>query len=327
MNLLVMGGTQFLGRAIVVAAIDAGHTVTLFNRGRSAPDLFPDVERLVGDRSTGDYEALAGRHFDAVIDVCAYYPRAVRELLDVVLTDHFTLISTISVYADNSVLGQNESGALVELADASVEDVTGETYGGLKVLCERAAADALPERVLHVRSGLIIGAHDPTDRFTYWPWRIAKGGPVLCPTNADHALQMIDARDEAEWIIRSVERGLVGRFNVTGSDSVTFGGVFEAAKDVSASDAAFIWMTPDFIERNEIRPWQELPLWMPPEGAYAGFHHFSIDAALAEGLTFRPISDTIQQILDWQATLPADHQLKMGFSAEREQELLALWQQ
>ncbi len=325
MKLLVMGGTQFLGRAIVNAAVAAGHEVTLFNRGKSGTDLFPSLEKLRGDRNAGDYSSLAGRQFDAVLDVSAYYPRAVRELLETVETDHLVLISTISVYADNSQPNQDESGRLAELEDPTVEEITGETYGGLKVLCERVAEEMLPGRALHVRSGLIVGANDHTDRFPYWPKRVAQGGQVLAPSSPDHPVQMVDARDEAEWIIRSVERGLAGYFNVTGARGTTFGQVLETAKQVSGSDAEFIWMTPAFIEANEVRPWQDLPLWIPPVGEHAGFHEYNIDAAVAEGLTFRPISDTIQEILDWQKTQPDDYKLKQGFSAEREQELIALW--
>ena len=325
MNILVIGGTQFLGRAIVDAAIAAGHEVTLFNRGKTGSDLFPGLEKLRGDRQEGDYASLAGRSFDAVIDVCAYYPRAVRELLAAVETRHFSLISTISVYAHNNVVDQVESAELCTLEDHKTEEVTGETYGGLKVLCEQAAEEMMPGRTLHVRSGLIIGAHDHTDRFPYWPKRVAAGGRMIAPPSPDAPIQAIDARDEAEWVIRSIENDLTGYFNVTGPRGTTFGDVLTISKALSGSDAEFVWITPEFMQANEVRFWQDLPLYVGDGEDNAGFHAYNIDAAVAEGLTFRPISNTIAAVLDWQKTLPADYEMNVGLSAEREATLLAEW--
>ena len=318
MNILVMGGTQFLGRAIVDAAIAAGHTVTLFNRGKTGTDLFPSLEKLRGDRKAGDLSALAGRRFDAVIDVCAYFPRAVRELLETVETEHLTLISTISVYAHNDKVGQDESADVASLEDHTTEEVTGETYGGLKVLCEQAAEAMLPNRVLHVRSGLIIGPHDPTDRFSYWPVRAARGGTMLAPEALDYQLQVIDARDQAAWIIRSIEANVTGAFNVAGDSSLTLGQVIEAAVELSGSDVTVRAVSAEMMAEYEIQPWQEFPLYVPMDG-YEGFHHFSVAKALANGLEFRPIKDTIRDILDW---YDLDQPLKIGLKPEREAELL-----
>ena len=318
MNLLVMGGTQFLGRAIVEAAIAAGHTVTLFNRGKTGLDLFPELEKLRGDRKTGDLSALAGRQFDAVIDVCAFYPRAVRELLATVETTHYTLISTISVYAQNDVAGLDESAELATLDDHTTEEVTGETYGGLKVLCEQAAEAAQPAQTLIVRSGLIIGPHDPTDRFTYWPVHVARGGAMLLPDAPDYALQVIDARDQAAWIIRSVEANVTGTFNIAGDSSLTLRDVIDISQAISGGEVDRVSVSAETMTQLEIQPWQEFPLYVPMAG-YEGFHLFSIDKALAHGLVFRPITDTIRDILDW---YDSDQPLKTGLDPKRENELI-----
>ncbi len=218
--------------------------------------------------------------------------------------------------------GQDESAEVIELDDPTVEEITGETYGGLKVVCERAAEAKLPGKVLHVRSGLIVGPFDPTDRFTYWPVRVAKGGRVLAPPAENDAIQIIDVRDEAEWIIRMVEQNVAGYFNVTGPDSLTFGDVMTTTKTVSGSDAQIVWASKAFLDEHKVAGWQDMPLWIAPEGSYAGFHRYNIDAAVAHGLTFRPLADTIRDTLTWHATRPDDYEMKIGISAEREAELL-----
>ena len=184
MNLLILGGTVFLGRHLVEAALARGHAVTLFNRGQHNPDLFPEVERLRGDRD-GDLQALEGRRWDAVVDTCGYVPRVVRASAEMLApnVDHYTFISSISVYADTSKPGIDEQAPVGTLDDPTTEEVTGESYGPLKALCEQAAEAAMPGRVLNIRPGLIVGPHDPTDRFTYWVRRVAEGGEVLAPGN------------------------------------------------------------------------------------------------------------------------------------------------
>lgn len=320
MHILIMGGTQFLGRAIVEAAAAAGHQVTLFNRGKTNPHLFQEHEQLRGDRKTGDLSALKGRSFDRIIDVNAYYPRVVRELLEAVDTEHYTLISTLSVYAGSTELNQDESAPLADLDDETTEDVTGETYGGLKVLCEKEATARMDGRALLVRSGLIVGPHDPTDRFTYWPVRVARGGAMLAPGDPSNAIQVIDVRDEAEWVVRAAEQQLTGAYNVTGSDRLTFEDVLLTSKQVSHSDARFIWASQQFMLDNDVKPYVDVPLWVTHD--VAGFHHFNIDKARQAGLTFRPIATTIADTLAWYKTRPDDYQLQTGMSAERERELL-----
>lgn len=326
MNLLIIGGTRFLGRAIVDAAMAAGHDVTLFNRGQSNPDLYDGVEQLVGDRD-GGLDVLKGRKWDAVIDTCGYVPRLVHDsaalLADVV--DHYTFISTISVYSENDLVGMDENAPLGTMADESVEEINGETYGPLKVLCEKAADEAMNGRVLHVRSGLIVGPHDISDRFTYWPYRVAKGGDVLAPGKPDAPVQFIDVRDIAEWTIRATEQRLTGPYNVTGPDyTLTMQQVLDTCKAMRSSDAQFTWVSDEFLQENEVGAYVELPLWVPGEG-YAGFNTVNCEKAFEVGLTFRPLAQTVQDTLAWLNTRPADYEWRGGLKLEREAELLQLW--
>lgn len=326
MQLLILGGTVFLGRALVDAALAAGHEVTLFNRGKSNPGLYPAVETLIGDRD-GGLDVLAGRRWDVVVDTCGYVPRLVRDaavrLADVV--DLYVFISSQSVYADASVVDQDETAAVGTLDDESVEEITGETYGPLKALCERAATEAMHGRCLNVRSGLLVGPHDPSDRFTYWPVRVAHGGEVLAPVTPDLPVQLIDVRDMADWILRAAASGLAGTYNVTGLEpAVTLGDVLETARVVSGSDARFTWLSEAFLNAHEVAFWTELPLVIPGE-AYAGFSTFNIDRALATGLTFRPLVETVRDTLAWAAERPSDRRWRAGLAPEREGELLAAW--
>src|SRR5260221_13589599 len=231
MRLLILGGTAFVGRHLVEAALARGHTVTLFNRGRRNPDLFPELERLRGERPD-DLAALRGREWDAAIDTSGYTPRAVAASAGLLAeaVAHYTFISTISVYADEMPAGTDENGPLSQMPEdkAGTEEVTGETYGPLKVLAEQAAEAAMPGRVLTPRPGLIVGPYDPTDRFTYWPARVARGGEVLAPDGPDVPVQFIDARDLAAWTLDSVEAGRTGVFNLTGpAQPLTFGDLLE----------------------------------------------------------------------------------------------------
>ncbi len=328
MRLLILGGTIFLGRSLVETALERGHTVTLFNRGKHSPELFPEVEKLIGDRN-GDLAALQGRTWDAVIDTCGYVPRVVassaQRLADAV--GHYTFISSISAYANFRQPNMNESGPIATMEDETVEEVTGESYGPLKVLCEQAAERALPGRTLNIRPGLIVGPHDPSDRFTYWPVRVARGGQLLCPPGAD-ATQIIDVRDLAEWNIRMVEAGKVGLYNATGPDyRLTMQEVLETSKSVSRSDASFTWVDKEFLQEQEIRGWVELPCWLPEEGDEAGFNSVNCARAIADGLTFRPFAEIARDTLTWAAARPADYVLRAGLKPEREQEALAAWHQ
>ncbi len=322
MRILILGGTVFLGRHILDAALAAEHEVTIFNRGRHHARLPQAVERLYGDRD-GNLAALAGRRWDAVIDTCGYVPRVVRDSARLLAegVERYTFISTISVYRDPSAPGLDESAPLGELADAATEKITGQTYGPLKAACERVVAETYPGRALCVRPGLIVGPHDPTDRFTYWPGRVAQGGRVLAPGHPEREVQFIDVRDLAEWIVRMVERGRTGVFNATGpARPLTMLGLLEACRKAAGSDAEFVWLDDDFLTAEGVHPYIEAPLWVP--GA-----HDTADCgrALAEGLVFRLLEETIQDTLAWDRSRPAGAARAAGLKPERERELLAAW--
>jgi 2'-hydroxyisoflavone reductase len=329
MKLLILGGTVFLGRSLVDAALARGHEVTLFNRGQHNPELYPAVEKLRGDRD-GDLRALEGRQWDAVIDTCGYVPRIVRASAELLAdaVGHYSFISSISVYDNFRVRGMTESAPVGTLEDPTVEDVLSH-YGPLKALCEQAAEAAMPGRVLNVRAGLIVGPHDASDRFTYWPhWphRVAKGGDVLAPGRPDRAVQIIDVRDLAEWNVRMAEHGVSGVFNATGPDyTLTMGAVLETCKNVSGSDARFVWASEQFLLDAGAQPWTQLPLWVPDTEENAGFSTVDCSKAFAAGLTFRPPAETVRDTLAWDATRPADEERRNGLPPERETELLQGW--
>lgn len=325
MRLLIIGGTIFLGRHIVEAALAQGHTITLFNRGQHNPELFPDVEKLAGDRD-GNLSALEGRRWDAVIDTCGYLPRVVRQSVQLLrgATDHYTFISTISVYPDPTIVGIDETAGLATLEDESTEELTGETYGGLKVLCEREVEHAFGDRALILRPGLIVGPHDPTDRFTYWPHRVAQGGDVLAPGRPQRGVQFIDVRDLAEWTIAMIEVGRSGVYNADGPEHpVAMGDLLGICKHVSASDARFVWVPDDFLLEQGVGAWMEMPLWLP-ESAAPGFFAFDSSKAIAAGLQFRPLAETVLDTLDWNVQRPPTER-QAGMMREREAEVLQAW--
>jgi nucleoside-diphosphate-sugar epimerase len=328
MDMLIIGGTVFLGRHLVEAAHARGHTITLLNRGQHNPGLFPGVEKLRGDRD-GGLSALRGRRWDVAIDTCGYIPRVVRASAELLAdaVEHYTFISSISVYASFGTIGMDEQAPVGTLADETVEVVDGETYGPLKALCEQAAERAMPGRVLNVRPGLIVGPHDPTDRFTYWPHRVAQGGAVLAPDQPEHGTQIIDVRDLADWIVRMVEARQTGIYNATGPEyRLTMGQVLDTSRAVSGSDARINWVSERFVLDAGVQPWMELPLWVPAEDpSNAGFDKIDCARAIAAGLRFRPLADTIRDTLAWDATRPADHEWRAGLKREREAELLAAW--
>lgn len=325
MHLLILGGTVFLGRHLVEAALARGHSVTLFNRGQHGAELFPEVEKLRGDRD-GDLAALAGRRFDAAIDTSGYVPRLVRASAELLAPNvgHYTFISSISVYADFAAIGIDEGHPVGVLADPTVEEVTGESYGPLKALCEQAAEAALPGRTLVIRPGLIVGPHDPTDRYTYWPVRVARGGPLLAPVGPETLVQYIDVRDLAVWTIACVERGLTGVYNATGPASPQpFGALLEACGEAAGAPAQPVWASAAFLEEAGVRPWMDLPLWLPTTAEMAGFARVSIAKAVAAGLSFRSPVATAADTLAWAGTRPADHSWRAGLDPAREAELLA----
>jgi 2'-hydroxyisoflavone reductase len=256
-------------------------------------------------------------------------PRIVRASAEALAgaVEHYTFVSSISVYASFSTIGIDEQAPVGKLADESVEQVDGETYGPLKALCEQAAEQALPGRVLNLRPGLIVGPHDPTDRFTYWPQRVAEGGAVLAPNRPEHGTQIIDVRDLAEWTVQMVEARQVGIYNATGPEyRLTMGQLLDACRAVSGSDAQISWVSERFLLDAGVQPWSELPLWVPAEDpSNAGFDAIDCSRAIAAGLRFRPLADTIRDTLAWAATRPADHAWRAGLAREREAELLAAW--
>lgn len=325
MRILIIGGTVFLGRHLAEAALARGHTLTLFNRGQHNPELFPAVEHLRGDRK-GDLSALQGRSWDAVIDTCGYIPRDVRASAELLAphVGHYTFISSISVYAGYTKLGIDEADPVGTLADPVVDEVTGETYGPLKALCEAAAEAALPGRTLTVRPGLIVGPHDPTDRFTYWPCRIARGGPLLAPEGPGHLVQYIDVRDLAAWTLSMVEAGRTGVYNATGPERPQpIGALLDACAQAAGVAADPVWASADFLLGGGVQPWSELPLWVPDRPENAGFSQISIARALAAGLTFRPTIETCADTLAWARARPADHQWRAGLAPAKEEQLLA----
>jgi len=326
MNILIIGGTRFLGRHLVETALARGDTVTLFNRGKSNPGLFPQVETIIGDREK-DLEKLSGQRWEAVIDTCGYFPRLVnlsaQALKDTV--ERYVFISSISVYSELSKIGIDEKDPVGTIEDENFEEITGESYGPLKVLCEKAAQAAFPKRALIIRPGLIVGPHDPTDRFTYWPARVARGGDVLAPENPQVPVQIIDARDLAEFTIRLIEQKTTGIFNATGPDyELNIGEMLEACKRVSGSDASFKWAPVDFLAANKVEPWSDLPVWVPDTPAEAGFSRVDISKALAAGLTFRELGETVRDTLAWAQTRPSGYEWRAGLQPEREAELLKL---
>ena len=326
MKILVLGGTVFLGRATVEAALARGHELTLFNRGKQNADLFSGVEKLRGDRD-GDLSALKGRRWDACIDPSGYFPRLVRASAELLApaVDHYTFISSVSVFADFKTPGMDETATVATIADESVEQITGESYGALKALCEQAVERALPGRSLIIRPGLIVGPHDPSDRFTYWPVRVAHGGEVLAPHRSGYLTQIIDVRDLAEWTVRMVETKRTGVFNATGPDyPLTMGHLLDESKRVTGSDARFTWVSEEFLQAQGATPWTEVTLWMPEEGS-EGFSTLNVQKAIGAGLSFRPLADTIRDTVAWDASRPPETVRRNGIKPEREQAWLAAW--
>ena len=329
MQILIIGGTRFLGRHLVEAAFARGHEVTLFNRGKTNPDLFPQLETILGDREK-DVKKLEGRIWDTVIDVSGYLPRIVRLSAEVLEPNvsRYVFISTISVYADFKTAGMDESYLVGKLEDETVEEITGETYGPLKALCESVVQGIYGERALIIRPGLIVGPHDPTDRFTYWPVRVARGGDVLAPQSPEAGTQIIDVRDLAEFTLKLIEENALGVYNATGPDyELTMGKLLEVSKQVSGSNATFKWASVEFLNQNQVEPWSDIPAWVPEDEESAGFARVDVSKAISAGLRFRPLEETIRDTLEWAQTRPSDHVWKAGLTAEREAEVLTALQE
>lgn len=322
MELLVLGGTRFLGRHLVGAALERGHRMTLFNRGKSNPGLFPEVEELRGERG-GDLSALQGRRWDAAIDTSGYLPREVRASAGLLAgaVEHYTFVSSISVYADFSRLGIDEDAPVLAPPDPEPEELDRELYGDLKVGCELAAEAAMPGRTLVVRPGMIVGPHDYTNRFPYWCRRVAEGGEVLAPGDPDRPVQLIDVRDLAGWMIRTVEERTTGLYNATGpARGLTMRGMLEGIHEATGGDARFEWASERFLLGAGVKPWEELPFWVQEE--MAGILSVDVGRAVEAGLTFRPLGETVRDTLgggDPSAEIDA------GIERGREEELLRAW--
>ena len=306
----MIGGTKFLGRAVAETALARGHELTLFNRGETNPELFPEAERLRGDR-TQDLSALEGRTWDAVIDPSGYTPAAVRASAELLReSGRYVFVSSVSVYADMSS-GPTEESDVAELGEMPAGELLPDfsNYGALKALAEREVEAVFGERALIARPGLIVGPHDPTGRFTYWAHRLARGGEIVAPGPPERQVQFVDVRDLGEWIVDAAERGLGGTFNAT-SPGVAWSALL--------ADADVTWVSDEFLQEHEVGEWMELPLWIgSPE--WHGMHEADVSRAVAAGLRFRPLAETIAGA----AEAPAVE--GVGLAAEREQALLEAW--
>ncbi len=338
LRILILGGTGFTGPFQVEYALKRGHKVTVFNRGRTHPGILPkETEQLIGDRN-GQLDALKGRQWDVCIDIPTILPVWVRDAAQILKgnVDRYIFVSTISVYASVSKPGANESTPLLKYEGADAMKETSETlrksnyglYGPLKALSEAEAEKWFPGKALIVRPGLIVGPGDETDRFSYWPVRVERGGEVLAPGTPSDPVQFIDARDLAEWIIRMAEQGTVGAFNAVGpKEKRGMGWMLDGIKTATKSNAQFTWADADFLAAQKVQAWSDMPVWVPPRGDEAGFSMISIKKALAKGLTFRSLADTTQATLEWFHKQPPERQAKLraGITAAREKEVLAAW--
>jgi len=338
LKILILGGSGFTGPFQVRYALSRGHAVTVFNRGKTHPGELPkEAEQLIGDRN-GQLDALKGRKWDVVIDIPTTLPVWVRDAAQILQgnVDRYVFVSTISVFSDVSKPGTDENGALAKYTGADAMKETQATlrasnyglYGPLKVLSEKEAEKWFPGKALIIRPGLIVGPGDESDRFTYWPVRVARGGEVLAPGTPADPVQFIDARDLAEWTIRMVEQGATGTYNATGpKQKLTMGKMLDDIKLATKSDARFTWADADFLAAQKVAPWSDMPVWVPARGDEAGFSLISNAKALSKGLTFRSVGDSTLATLEWFRKQPAERQAKLraGITATREAEVLAAW--
>lgn len=336
LRILILGGTGFTGPFQVRYALSRGHQVTVFNRGRTHPGELPkEAEQLIGDRN-GKLDSLKGRTWDVCIDNPTTLPVWVRDAAQILKgnVDRYVFISTISVYADTSKLGMDENAPLAKYTGADAMKETSATmrannfalYGPLKALSEAEAEKWFPGKTLVIRPGYIVGPGDESDRFTYWPVRVERGGEVLAPGTTADPVQIIDARDLAEWTIRMVEQGAVGSFNAVGPKSkLTMGRMLDQIKKTTQSDARFTWVDTKFLASQKIV--DDIPIWTPPDGPEIGYSTMNINKAVSHGLTFRSLPDTTRATLEWFRKQPPDRQAKMraGLRPQRETEVLAAW--
>ena len=334
-KLLILGGTRFLGPALVDAALAKGWSLTLFNRGKSNPGLFKDapLEEIHGDRNVAeDLKKLSGKKWDAVVDTSGYFPRQVRSAMEVLSGNvgQYVFISSISVYASPMKAGMDESASVGRLAPGTdvdaIKDISEGNYGPLKLLCEEAAEKAMPGKALNIRPGYIVGTRDGSDRFTYWPVRVRKGGEVLVPGKPSDPLQFIDVKDLGDWTIRMVDAGTNGVFNATGpKERLEMKAFLEAVKKETGSNATFTWAPEAKPKEAGLTPEADFPIWVSTLGEEAGIGDVSIARALKAGLTFRPLGDTVKSTLGWWDSLPEERRAKAraGLAPEKEAAALA----
>jgi 2'-hydroxyisoflavone reductase len=334
LKILVLGGTRFIGLHMTALALERGHTLTFFNRGKTKTDRYPDIERIKGDRN-GEIDGLKGRKWDVVIDNSGYVPRHVRLSAELLAPNvrQYVFTSSISVYP-NFAVPRDEKSEVGKLKDETIEKVDGESYGPLKALCEQAVEKALPGRATIIRPGLIVGPDDNTDRFTYWPARAARGGEFIAPGAPTDPFQIIDARDLAAFTINAVEKNITGTYNlVSNVNEFKFGELTDACiaaanKQARPADAPRATFLPaDFLEAQQVAPWSEMPVWLPAKGDEAAFAGTSNAAALAKGLKISPLKKTVDDTLAWHLTRPVEERekLKAGIAPEKEATVLAAW--
>lgn len=333
LKILILGGTAFLGPAQVEYALARGHTVTLFNRGRTNPEMFPNVEKLVGDRATPDYSALEGREWDAVIDNSANVAQWVMDAAPLLKDSvgRYLFVSSISAHKDNSIIGQDENGPVFTQEEydeviASGADF-GQAFGPNKAQAERETFKAFGDRGTVVRPGLIVGPRDNSDRFTYWPVRIDRGGEVLAPGDGTDYAQIIDVRDLSEFMIHLLETEATGTFVATGPEKpMTMSEMLNGIREVTTTPVTLTWVDADFLQEHEVRGWTEMPAWVPKSPEMAGFSSYDISKAVAAGLAFRPLAETARDTLEWWKSKPEeDRTLRMGIDPEKEAAVLAAW--
>jgi 2'-hydroxyisoflavone reductase len=333
LRILILGGTAFLGPAEVEYAEARGHTLTLFNRGRTNPHLFPSVEKLVGDRATPDYSALEGREWDAVIDNSANVASWVQDAT-AVLKDKaksYLFVSSISAHKDNSILGQTEEGPVFtkEEYDEVIASETdfGAAFGPNKAQAERDTLEAFGDGGIVVRPGLIVGRGDRSDRFTYWPVRIHRGGEVMAPGDGTDWAQIIDVRDLGQFLVHLVEEEAKGTFVATGPEApLTMAGMLYGIRATTSSHVTFTWVDSEFLQEHEVGGWMEMPVWVHPSEEMRGFSSYDCSKAIHAGLTFRPLADTALDTLKWWEAKPEDEkELQTGIDPEKEARVLAAW--
>jgi 2'-hydroxyisoflavone reductase len=334
LDILILGGTRFIGLHMTSLALERGHKVTFFNRGKTHTDRFPEIERIKGDRN-GEIDGLKDRRWDVVIDDSGYVPRQARLTAELLAPNvrQYIFTSSISVYPSFSA-PRDEKSAVGKLPDETVEKVDGDTYGPLKALCEQAVEKAMPGRTLVIRPGLIVGPDDNTDRFTWWPARAARGGEFIAPGAARDPFQVIDVRDLAAFTINAAERNFTGTYNlVSNPNAFKFGELVDdciaaANKQAKPAEAPHAtWISADFLEAQQVAAWSEMPVWLPPKGDEAAFAGTSNAAATAKGLKITPLRKTVDDTLAWHLTRPAGERdkLKSGIAADKEAAVLAAW--